>query len=76
MAVERRINVPDPGEFAATVERLKDEHALDELLAEYIIAQLPANQQGNVDLASIVRRVKQKVDPRLVDVLYEPYHSK
>lgn len=76
MAVERRINVPDRDEFASTVEQLKDEHLLDEILAEYVIAKLPAERQGSADRESVARRVRQTVDPRLIDVLYEPYRGK
>ncbi len=76
MSVERRINVPSRDAYASTVERLKDKHELDALLAEYIRGRLPEAEQEHADMGDILRRVKRQVDPRLVDVLYEPMRAK
>jgi len=76
MSADRRINVPSRADFGEVVERLKGQHELDALLAEYVVANLPAEQQSLADIEDIVRRIKQRVDPRLVDALYEPIRAK
>ena len=76
MSLERRINLPGKNEFAATAEDVKREVGLDEAIAEDIYAGLSPSEQARTSVAALAERVRHRIDPRLVDVLYRPMQGK
>ena len=76
MSVERRINIPGKDEFTATAEQIKREAGLDEAIAEDIFAGLSPREQAGTSVAALTERVRERIDPRLVDILYRPMRGK
>jgi hypothetical protein len=76
MSVERRINIPGENEFRGTVEAIKRDVGLDEAIAEEIFARLSPEARARTSAAALVGRVRRRIDPKLVDALYQPLRAK
>jgi hypothetical protein len=72
MSADRRVNVPDLAEFTSTVERLKAEHQVDELLTQMVLERIEEAGGTPVAFDRVMRAVRAKIDPRIVGNFYEP----
>jgi hypothetical protein len=75
MSVERRINLPAKGEFVTRAEAIKSEVGLDEAIAQDIYGSLSAEARAGTTLAKVLQRVRQRIDPKLVDSFYQTLQS-
>ncbi len=76
MSVERRINIPAKDEFITRAEAIKGEVGLDEAIAEDIYGSLSPDARASTTLAEVLRRVRRRIDPRLVDSLYQSLQAR